>query len=130
MTTAQDLVNEAIIIIIDPTAITDPIDPQPLNKSDYHMRLTFMRNRGELAEGWYEPATKRRADESAHRSDTNQEDHSSSSKDAPASDNRDRSDESEDDSFGPPLPGELDKRKTAAGPAVPSIQDLDLRRGK
>lgn len=99
--------------------------------------LTFMRNRGELAEGWYDPDTKRKADESAHnRPDIpqqQQEDHASNyEEDTPEidDDRKGKDEESEDDAVGPPLPGELDRRSRAAGPAIPSMQDLELRRGQ
>ena len=88
-----------------------------------------MRNRGELAEGWYDPDTKRKADESARRPDTHQEGHTSDYSNPPELEDREGREDSEDDTFGPPLPGELDRR-IAAGPAIPSMQDLALRRGK
>lgn len=87
-----------------------------------------MRNRGELAEGWYDPETKRKADESAHRPDMSRG-RASNYEDTEELDDQERRDESEDDIFGPPLPGKPDTRR-AAGPVIPSVQDLELRRGK
>lgn len=91
-----------------------------------------MRNRGDLAEGWYEPTTKDKADaahnEELFRDGDEQSIASSHHEDTEHLHGQEQGNESEDDTFGPPLPGELVARK-AAGPAMPSMQDLDLRRG-
>lgn len=81
-------------------------------------------NRGELAEGWYDPKTKERADERAAemgiQPDTRHEPQrvvqgSSSIAKIEAMD------EEDDDDFGPALPTQK------PGPSVPSLQDLQHR---
>ena len=97
--------------------------------------LTVMRNRGELAEGWYDPVTKRKADESTERP--------RSSRGSPGQllappdnggslrvhDGHATEAESEDEAFGPSLP-RVSRRGREAGPAIPSLQDLELKRGQ
>ncbi len=72
--------------------------------------LTALRNRGELAEGWYDPATKAKAEDRA--------------RDRTQPDLIDR--HSDVDEFGPALPDHTDSR-ARVGPAMPSGQDLQLR---
>lgn len=92
-------------------------------------------NRGELAEGWYDPVTKEKADERAG-SDANSR---HSKQDAPRDwvakqmqaqvsddDDDDDDEKGEDDDYGPNLPGGHVRRKV--GPAVPNFQDLQQRR--
>lgn len=82
-------------------------------------------NRGELAEGWYDPATKDKADARAaefgaepkpkgERQETSTRPH------APAKGD-DADEEDDDDDFGPALPVQR------SGPSVPSFQDLQHR---
>jgi hypothetical protein len=106
-----------------------------------YRELTLMRNRGELSEGWYDPATKKKADASAktRRSPAPESpltrrrgspDYGTKARTAPAED-------SDDDEFGPALPSQttvhlapgttsFEKR---VGPAIPNVQDLEYRDG-
>ena len=97
-----------------------------------------MRNRGELAEGWYDPATLRKAQVSAAAieeplaSTTSRKlpRRASPPYEGQAEKKADLS--SEEDEFGPTLPGkEVHYHDTAKrpGPAIPNTQDLELRRG-
>jgi hypothetical protein len=99
------------------------------------MRLTFLRNRGDLAEGWYDPITKRKAIESFAESSSRYEPPNRGARRASpnyginATDNVKAQDgESEDDIVGPALPP-LESRGKLSGPSVPGIQDLELKRG-
>ena len=92
-----------------------------------HNELTFVRNRGELAEGWYDPATLHKAQASASTA--------ASSKDIqrPSPDYDRGNASSDDDGPGPALPSrnnEAYKESQKSGPAIPSSQDLELQRGK
>ena len=94
-----------------------------------------MRNRGELAEGWYDPATLRKAQATAPKSRDG----------PPASDRSQKSHKvdnlaiaedgdlsSEEDIVGPALPGTVqqhDNGRTRPGPSVPNSRDLELKRG-
>ena len=90
-----------------------------------------MRNLGELAEGWYDPGTLEKAKSS---STTGQHDHSNKSQKrrrvSPAHDSTD------EDDYGPLLPGSAKSNPSsrnlgavrAAGPAIPSLQDLQVKR--
>jgi len=91
--------------------------------------LTRLRNSGELAEGWYDPATKAKAEDSArdraqagsikhHRRPPEDRD---SYKMSQGNDQ-----DSDVDEFGPALPDRKDPRDRV-GPAIPSGQDLQLR---
>ena len=93
------------------------------------IELTFLRNRGELAEGWYEPETLRKAQASATASASRPDKKAQSQKDA-------RSEDLSDDDVGPALPRGRSEMAIASqagnerhGPAIPSLQDLELRRG-
>ena len=84
------------------------------------------RNRGELAEGWYDPSTLRQATSSS------QPQRHTTIKNRTPSIVREEKSESDDDELGPLLPGELLEQRgrwARAGPAIPSIQDLELKRG-
>ena len=88
--------------------------------------LTFVRNRGELAEGWYDPATLRKAQASAASKETGST--------SQHTNNRPHKDygSSDEDSFGPALPEQGAASHPAhkkPGPAIPTMQDLDLRKG-
>lgn len=89
--------------------------------------LTFVRNRGELAEGWYDPVTLRKARASAastaqtaRRYEPSGEGHQAVGGDS-----------SDDDAVGPALPGDYSGTKEGkrSGPAIPNLQDLELQRG-
>ncbi|KIW08230.1 uncharacterized protein PV09_01158 [Verruconis gallopava] len=89
-------------------------------------------NRGELAEGWYDPSTKKKADHSALTSDLQNhtpqenEEHDVSTRDyCSRAQGNQSDDESEDDEFGPSLPAETRSGKIS-GPAIPNMQELEL----
>jgi hypothetical protein len=91
--------------------------------------LTRLRNHGELAEGWYDPATKAKADDRVrarakagsinhHRRPPEDRDSYKTS--------QDNDQDSDVDEFGPALPDQVDQR-ARAGPVMPSGHDLQLR---
>ena len=89
--------------------------------------LTFVRNRGELAEGWYDPATLQKAQASATSNAANAE-----SRSRPRDSPRGANDSSDEDVVGPAMPGgevRVYKGDKRAGPAIPNLQDLELQRG-
>ncbi|KAL8903069.1 MAG: hypothetical protein Q9207_004179 [Kuettlingeria erythrocarpa] len=109
--------------------------------------LTAVRNRGELAEGWYDPETLRKAQASVAAADGDDEDNGRLyllRAPVPAaramvgkSDRHgdDDDDDDEDDSYGPALPSSTDlqirsegKREKPPGPSIPGFQDLQERR--
>lgn len=84
------------------------------------------RNRGELAEGWYDPSVLRRATD-------NSQAHGRRiiRNDSPRTSREDMS-SSEDEGPGPLLPQHLQDRHAhvlRAGPAIPSMQELELKKG-
>ena len=98
--------------------------------------LTSLRNRGELAEGWYDPAMLHKAAASAGSPSRatalgndpdrslNHSDHPYAKEDAEAS--------SDEDVVGPSLPNSISsgtRASTRPGPAIPNLQDLELQRG-
>ncbi|TGO90248.1 hypothetical protein BPOR_0072g00050 [Botrytis porri] len=98
-------------------------------------------NRGELSEGWYDPSTLRKAQESAREYEEeiaresnpvqSNEPPSTSSQREPEQKNHGAEDDGDDsdDSMGPTLPGEIDKsRRNRSGPNIPNMEDLELRR--
>lgn len=100
-----------------------------------------MRNRGELAEGWYEPSTLQKAiassaEQEGEPLDQNFRDEQSerSSRDAHRQEKRkDFSHNSDSDSggsIGPTLPGKGSRPGGwQVGPRMPNMQDLELKRG-
>ncbi|PQE04408.1 hypothetical protein CJF31_00010385 [Rutstroemia sp. NJR-2017a BVV2] len=102
--------------------------------------LTCVRNRGELSEGWYDPSTLRKAQDStrATAEEYAQESNTKLSPEQAAETGRaftnnttgegdDGSDS--DDSIGPTLPGDVGKGKgSRMGPSIPNLQDLELKR--
>lgn len=86
-----------------------------------------MRNRGELAEGWYDPVTFRKARAAAAATAQ------TAPRYKPSADGRqdDGGDSSDDDTLGPALPGDYiaTKEGKRSGPAIPNLQDLELQRG-
>jgi hypothetical protein len=100
--------------------------------------LTFVRNRGELSEGWYDPTTLQKAiasrveQEHISRDDTYRPaEESSKSRSGNQPEEKQIETESDsDDSVGPALPGqELRLRGNKKGPSIPNLQDLELKRG-
>ena len=101
------------------------------------MALTFLRNRGELAEGWYDPATLQKAKASVNSQ--TQENRMGSDRQSSHEHHsvKGANDESDEDEIGPaPLirsnPGDSRhySRHSRSGPAVPRVQDLELQRGQ
>lgn len=102
----------------------------------------MFRNRGELAEGWYDPATLKRAQENANQVEPfsgggrpspeynrGRAADNEATKEIPTADD-DGADEDDDD-YGPSLPQPGSLRGTAqSGPTIPNMQDLDLKRGE
>ena len=84
-------------------------------------RLTRVRNRAELAEGWYDPSTKQKADQEAT------EEARPPARQANPKETIESEDESDED-IGPALPSHI-KSTRQAGPAVPNAEDLELRDG-
>ncbi|KAK5698141.1 hypothetical protein LTR97_007101 [Elasticomyces elasticus] len=85
-------------------------------------------NRGELAEGWYDPEMKAKADERyvPPFNTSNVVNEPNAAPNAGTNGERDdRSDEDEDDGYGPALP---DAARRKAGPSVPGFQDIQQRR--
>lgn len=105
--------------------------------------LTLRRNRGDLSEGWYDPATKIKADtatktkpsaapESPSARRRGSPDYGTTNRAVPAEE------ESDDDDFGPALPSHTVVGQLATGPrtfekrvgpAIPNVQDLEYRDG-
>lgn len=95
------------------------------------------RNRGEIAEGWYDPSMREKA--LAFSASTNTKSLSTVQR-LPSHERGDQAalvkvddDLVSDDELGPSLPpqGEGSKAQfTQMGPAIPSLQDLELKRGK
>ena len=94
--------------------------------------LTLVRNRGELAEGWYDPITLQKAQASALSNAVNAESQSRP-RDLPSYDSPERAEDvSDEDVVGPRMPGvgtNIYKSDKKAGPAIPNLQDLELQRG-
>ena len=95
--------------------------------------LTFVRNRGDLAEGWYDPATLHKAQISAASASSIAEPErrlrGSPQYGSPAG----AEESSEEELVGPTLPGRdksTHRSNNRAGPAIPNLQDLELRRGQ
>ncbi|KAL5338681.1 hypothetical protein BJX70DRAFT_365905 [Aspergillus crustosus] len=92
-------------------------------------------NRGELAEGWYDPATLEKAQSAVAVAPPR---NTERSKDAEcerareivpsAVDEEDDEREDDGDDYGPMPQTEISSRGPAPGPAIPTIQDLELRR--
>lgn len=102
------------------------------------LRLTFLRNRGELAEGWYDPSTLKKAKERSTEDPPNtvEVDNARQSRRRNSPDYReggaDREEEEEvddeDDDYGPSLPGLGKGKGRRAGPGIPNVQDLQVKR--
>ncbi|KAL9064138.1 MAG: hypothetical protein Q9161_009076 [Pseudevernia consocians] len=97
-----------------------------------YKRLTFVRNRGELAEGWYDPPTLQKAQVSAASNAVNTE-RQSRPRDSPSYGSPSGAEESSgEDVVGPTMPGyerQVYKSNKRPGPAIPNLQDLELQRG-
>lgn len=97
--------------------------------------LTSLRNRGELAEGWYDPATLHKAAASAgspSRPAALGNEPGRASKYGDHTKSTDAEASSDEDIVGPSLPNNISEDKdarTRPGPAIPNLQDLDFQRG-
>ncbi len=93
-----------------------------------------MRNRGDLAEGWYDPATKRRAEESASTRRSEAQSPPRLRKDSPDYGEQtlrrsaNNGDSGGDDDYGPMLPTKA-PRNRYPGPVIPNLEELEYRRG-
>lgn len=90
-----------------------------------------MRNRGELAEGWYDPTTLEKAQASAARDGDFVEPRTH--RDSPTYGESRLEESSDEDFVGPNLPGKeaaAPGRSIKPGPGIPSLQDLELQRGR
>lgn len=106
-------------------------------------QLTYLRNRGELAEGWYDPETLQKATQNTQAAEVADDNYRPESrttarrevggKHKEASPRYDRNtkqhDSDSDDSIGPSLPGQEGRSKGRMGPSIPNMQDLELKRG-
>ncbi|KAI4168771.1 MAG: hypothetical protein LQ343_006153 [Gyalolechia ehrenbergii] len=101
---------------------------------DEKWRLTLVRNRGELAEGWYDAETLRKAQVSAADIHDDQIPPYPSDLGREVSARDGNSDDEEDDGFGPALPSnsyappETARRGKQSGPSIPNFQDLQEQR--
>ena len=105
----------------------------------WNSMLTFVRNRGELAEGWYDPTTSRKATESFTRPLSSMR-HHGERRLSPNYIHRKQqtldgsgSGSSDDGNIGPALPenqGTNLSKAYRSGPTIPSLQDLELRQGE
>ncbi|RDH34495.1 hypothetical protein BDQ94DRAFT_141588 [Aspergillus welwitschiae] len=100
---------------------------------------SFMRkwNRGELAEGWYDPATLEKARtnlaQMQAQTSTNTGYRGESQQDERRDETRDRDvegeDDEDDDEYGPVLPSTSGRGGgPSSGPTIPTMQDLELRK--
>lgn len=125
------------------------LPPKEKNRKGKKENLTYqIRNRGELAEGWYDPAMLDRARKSAEENppplsssrppaaSRNSPDYSrgvseGGQADPPREGDHDEGGDDDDEDYGPSLP-RFDPRARggpSSGPTIPTMQDLDLRKG-
>ena len=83
-------------------------------------------NRGELAEGWYDPETKQRADSRYTKPMEKHHVRSTVREPVPKPRASDPASEDDEDGYGPTLPNAEGVRKS--GPSVPGFQDLQYKR--
>ena len=103
------------------------------------LRLTSVRNRGELAEGWYDPSTIQKVLDaetiSSPSANNPKPGNVSLIPDNNLQDGDPAAESSEDDDpIGPALPkyhnhGQVIIKSSRSGPTVPNMQDLELRNG-
>lgn len=99
--------------------MTDNVSGNPTLQSP--ARLTRLRNRGDLAEGWYDPATLIKANQGSSKDGASGTFQAAKQR-VQSSDFRD----TDDDEYGPCLPGGAVGDK---GPTQPEVQDLIIRKG-
>lgn len=100
------------------------------------LKLTFLRNRGELAEGWYDPSTLKKAKERSAEDPPNtvEVDNARQSRRRNSPDyreggaDREEEEDDDDDDYGPSLPGLGKGKGRRAGPGIPNVQDLQVKR--
>jgi hypothetical protein len=95
-------------------------------------QANMTRNRGELAEGWYDPSTLQKAQQSAVEDGRGAIPRSpvKSTNISPRATRQQMEEESSsDDEVGPALPGKVSRSRRRVGPAIPGFQDLELKRG-
>ncbi|CZS89822.1 related to RNA helicase HEL117 [Rhynchosporium graminicola] len=95
-------------------------------------------NRGELSEGWYDPATFQRAIESSGQYEAERFGEKPNPRSAPIEKRSVRpsarnveAESDSDDSIGPTLPGQEKESRSSGsrkGPSIPNMQDLELRK--
>ena len=91
-----------------------------------------MRNRGELAEGWYDPATLQKAQASVASNGVDARRQSRLRKSPSYGSPRRAEASSDEDIVGPAMPSnetQVYKNENRRGPTIPNLQDLELRRG-
>ncbi|KAL8716311.1 MAG: hypothetical protein Q9220_000216 [cf. Caloplaca sp. 1 TL-2023] len=91
-------------------------------------RLTSVRNRGEIAEGWYDPSTLLKAQASTAKTNL---DTPQPPSDRPPADLDTKSGDDDDDAYGPALPtnpSATARHGKQSGPSIPNFQDLALQR--
>lgn len=101
------------------------------SRRDFPLDPDKRRNRGELAEGWYDPATLEKARRSAAEQPSSDRPRASPDygRAGPAEEVPTAEDD-EDEDYGPMLPDPNSMREvTHSGPTIPSMQDLELKRG-
>ena len=98
--------------------------------------LTCLRNRGELSEGWYDPSTLQKAVQSSAepeiRSRAEQRPKATATKhiDSRVLVREEPEGSESDEEIGPTLPGQEGRSRAGRmGPSIPSMQDLELRKG-
>ena len=95
--------------------------------------LTFVRNRGDLAEGWYDPATLQKARGSTASASSIAQPEKRLRGSPQYGSPTVAEESSEEDIVGPTLPGQdnsVHRFNKRAGPAIPNLQNLELRRGQ
>lgn len=95
-------------------------------------KADIWRNRGELASGWYGPEMFAKAEEFVAEAKPLAPIHQREPL-PPSRSAQEADDSSDDDMPGPALPGGqviATGKSTKSGPAIPSMQDLELQRGE
>ena len=91
-----------------------------------------MRNRGELAEGWFDSATLQKAKASAAAVDRDSRIQQRRQASFMMNNDEDQHASSDDDELGPSLPSksmQTSRKGQKSGPAIPNTQDLDMQHG-
>jgi hypothetical protein len=98
--------------------------------------LTCLRNRGELSEGWYDPSTLQKAVQSSTEPELRPRDGErpkttpTKNRDSKAPVREEPEESESDEEIGPTLPGQEGRlRSGRMGPSIPTMQDLELKKG-